>query len=392
MKISDITITGFKAIQEISFAPGNINVFIGANGAGKSTILEAIGLLSLAMTDRVDNIGLARKGIRLSTPSLYKSSFKNCKLKKTIDLSVNWDDDNQYRYDVHLYTPTESDSWRYQSEILYKNDNRLWGRSGRSSDAYDNEVGMLMLQSDENLNLLRPTIEMFKDYAIYQPVTPVLRGTIPDSTQKSPLGINGGRLAEAIEDLLHENDDGDLMFGSMLIDDLLELIDWADGFSIAAPKKNNINASVSTSRRVIEFCDKFMRSNCRFTAYDASEGSLFVLFLLCLAMHPKAPNIFAIDNFDQAMNPRLAKTVTRSFCDLILDQNKTVFLTTHNPLVLDGLNLEDQRIRLFTTERNRKHGYMKLNRIQVTEDLLQAQMPLSRLWVNGLLGGVPNLL
>ena len=135
-----------------------------------------------------------------------------------------------------------------------------------------------------------------------------------------------------------------------------------------------------------------MKSSDRFTAYDASEGSLFVLFLLCLAMHPKAPNIFAIDNFDQAMHPRLAKTVTRSFCDLILAQAKTVFLTTHNPLVLDGLNLEDQRIRLFTVERNRRYGYVQLNRIQVTKELIQERMPLSRLWINGLLGGVPNLL
>lgn len=387
-----MSITGFKAIQDMNFEPGNVNVLIGANGAGKSTVLEAIGLLSLAMTDRVDNIGLARKGIRLSTPSLYKSSFKNCTTKKTIDLSVNWSDVNQYRYDVHLFTPKESDSWKYQSEILYENDIRLWGRSGRSGDAYDNKVGMLMLQPDEKLEALRPTIEAFRDYAIYQPVTPVLRGTIPDSTQKLPLGINGGRLAEAIEDLLYENDDGDPMFGSMLVDDLLELIDWANNFSISVPKKSNINASVSTSRRVIEFCDKFMKSSDRFTAYDASEGSLFVLFLLCLAMHPKAPNIFAIDNFDQAMNPRLAKVVTKSFCDLILAQDKTAFLTTHNPLVLDGLNLENERIRLFTVERNRRHGYVQLSRIQVTKELLQAQMPLSRLWVNGLLGGVPNLL
>lgn len=391
MKISQISISGFKAIREASFEPGNINVFIGANGAGKSTFLEAIGLLSLAMTDRVDETGLARKGIRLSTPSLYKSSFKDKKKNSTIDLSVKWFDGIDYCYDVHLNTPSEDSPWRYHSEALHKGEVKIWGRSGRSKESYDSKVGMLMLEPNRELETMRSTVEVFRNYAIYQPSTPVLRGNTPDPSQEVPLGLNGGRLAEAIADLIKVEED-DLLFGSMFVDDLLELVDWADSFTITAPKKSNINAAVSTSRRVIEFCDKYMKESDRFTAYDASEGSLYVLFLLCLAMHEKAPQIFAIDNFDQAMNPRLAKAVARRFCEIIEKQNKTVFLTTHNPLVLDGLDLNNQNIRLFTIERNRKSGEAEIQRITITDELINAKMPLSRLWINGMLGGVPNIL
>ena len=60
MKIESISVKGFKSLNNITFEPGNVNVFIGANGAGKSTILEAIGVLSAAMTDRVDNSIQAR--------------------------------------------------------------------------------------------------------------------------------------------------------------------------------------------------------------------------------------------------------------------------------------------------------------------------------------------
>ena len=108
----------------------------------------------------------------------------------------------------------------------------------------------------------------------------------------------GGRLAEAIEELLAADEDGDIKFGDLYIDEVLGLVDWAANFSVAAPKKSSINSAVPTSRRVIEFQDKFMREKDRFTAYDASEGSLYVLFLLCLAMHDKSPNVFAVDNFD----------------------------------------------------------------------------------------------
>lgn len=392
MKISQIAISGFKAIRNASFNPGNINVLVGANGAGKSAFLEAIGLLSLAMTDRVDETGLLRKGVRLSTPALYKTSLKEQKRKPTIDLSVQWQDEANYKYDVHLNTPPdESGHWRYHSEALYKNETHIWGRSGRSKESYDSRVGMLMLDPAEQLKDVRHMIEAFNKYAIYQPTTPILRGNIQDSIQEVPLGLNGGRLAEAIADLLKvENDD--LLFGSMFMDDLLELIDWADSFTITTPKKSNINAGIATSRRVIEFCDRYMKESDHFTAYDASEGSLYVLFLLCLAMHSQAPEIFAVDNFDQAMNPRLAKVVTRQFCNLIEKQGKTVFLTTHNPLVLDGLDLRNDSIRLFAVERNRKTGEAEINRIKVTPELIEKDMPLSRLWISGLLGGVPNLL
>lgn len=46
MKIRHLTIENFRAIERLDFdCSGNVNVFIGDNGAGKSTVLEAIALL-----------------------------------------------------------------------------------------------------------------------------------------------------------------------------------------------------------------------------------------------------------------------------------------------------------------------------------------------------------
>ena len=392
MRIDRISIKGFKALSNVSFEPGNVNVFIGANGAVKSTILEAIGVLSAAMTDRVDNTSLDRKGIRLSTPNLYKSSFRGDRKTPTIGFQIHWTDSNgTIAYDLNLNNPKDDSAWRYHSEALYRNDIKLWGRSGNSQIQYDDRVGMLMLAQEEQLGEIKPSAEQLKDYAIYQPSTPILRGIMPDRYQTTPVGLCGGRLAEAIEELINK-DDGDIKFGDLYIDEVLELLDWAANFTVSSPKKSSINSSVPTSRRVIEFQDKFMRENDRFTAYDASEGSLYVLFLLCLAMHDRSPNVFAVDNFDQAMNPRLARAATRLFCDLIKQNSKTVFITTHNPLVLDGLKLDDPAIRLFTVERSKKDGTAQIKRIEVTRELIDLDQPLSRLWINGRLGGVPNLL
>lgn len=123
MNLKEISFKNFKSLYNTSFEAGKVNVFIGANGSGKSTILEGIGLLSAAMTDRVDANSLQRKGVRLSAPNLYKSNFKNNeKMKSTIDLSVKWEDEeDDFQYDVHLTTPTDNDYWKYHSESFFQN-------------------------------------------------------------------------------------------------------------------------------------------------------------------------------------------------------------------------------------------------------------------------------
>lgn len=393
MNLKEISFGNFKSLYNVSFEPGKVNVFIGANGSGKSTILEAIGLLSAAMTDRVDANSLQRKGVRLSASSLYKSSFKGQRARPTIDLSLEWEEEEgtaTFRYDVHLTTPTDSDYWKYHSEAFAQNGERKWGRSNASQKQGNNYIGFFLIDENPELMNGRGIAKIFSNYGIFQPNTLTLRGTVPDPNQMSPIGLNGGRLAEALQDIIKE-EDGDIRFGSLYMDDVLEMIDWASDISIDIPKKTSINSNIPTTRQVIEFSDRFMKNTAKFTGYDASEGALYVLFMLCLAMHPQAPSVFAVDSFDHALNPRLAKKITQVFCEQIIENKKHVFLTTHNPLVLDGLDLGNDDIRLFAVDRD-KNGYAQIKRIQVSEELIKEGQPLSRLWINGRLGGVPELI
>lgn len=394
MNLKKISFGNFKSLYNASFEPGKVNVFIGANGAGKTTILEAIGLLSAAMTDRVDANSLQRKGIRLSASALYKSNFRDIeKTKLTIDLSLEWEEKgqaNRFKYDVHLTTPKDTDYWKYHSEAFFQNQEKKWGRSNASQKQNNNYIGFFLIDEDPELIEGRKIANDFSKYGIFQPNTMVLRGTVPDSNQMTPIGLNGGRLAEALQDLI-KGSDGDTFFGTMYSEDVLEMIDWASNISVDTPKKKNINSNIPTTRQIIEFTDRYMRDTARFTGYDASEGALYVLFMLCLAMHPQSPSVFAVDSFDHALNPRLAKKMIEVFCEQIIKNNKHVFLTTHNPLVLDGLDLTNDEVRLFSVDRD-INGHAQINRIMVSQELINEGQSLSRLWINGRLGGVPNLL
>lgn len=398
--IIKLSVKHFKSIFDLSFEPGMVNVLVGANGSGKSSLLEAIGVLSAAIDERVDDSSLYYRGVRLGTPSLYKSSFKNQNIPLTIELGVKWKNkEGNWDYSVNLNNPIEKPlpSWEYHSERLDLNHNSVFGRSRATKlQNFDIEINKFkgLFSFSQGVGAVRKAEDLystFRDYAIYTPSTQILRGVMPDPSQREPIGLQGGRLSEVVNELLRFDSE---QFGSMDIDELLELIDWVNNVSVGRPTKDMLAPSVPSTQKVIRFKDRYMKEGRNeLTPYDASEGSLYVLFVLSIAMHPSAPGMFSIDNFDQAMNPRLARKVASIFCQQVIKNKKIAFLTTHNPYVLDGLNLRDERIRLFALDRD-FNGHARIKRIVITDKLLamgKEGYSLSRLWVMGRLGGVPNL-
>jgi predicted ATPase len=423
--IEKLSIAGFKSLLDIQDLDlGQINVFIGANGSGKSSLLEAIGVLSAAMAGEVSDKTLRSRGVRLSVPELYKTSLKNLEAPKVIAFSVSGRLDSEqfdlegkliktpieYKVSLHSPNPKQGQGWRYKTESLRREAQTLVGRSpaGKSSIFGLDRLGSDNLDLKPEAGLIDfarryadlgkaalHLIESVAGYVIYTPTTQVLRGIQTDSEQKYPVGLLGGRLPEAIDDILRLEEN---LFGTLDLDEVFELLPWIESFTITKPSRQLLSPNVATREKIIRFTDVWMRdTRNQLSGYDASEGALYVLFMLVLALHPKTPYFFAIDNFDQAMHPRLARAVTRMFCRLLLESDppRQAVLTTHNPLVLDGLNLADERIRLFAVERGYEtEGKTVIHRVQVSADVLQAQqdgLSLSNLWVMGRLGGVPRL-
>ena len=147
---------------------------------------------------------------------------------------------------------------------------------------------------------------------------------------------------------------------------------------------------------MIRFRDRFMRKDRNvLSGYDVSEGALYALFLAVVAGHQSSPELCAVDNADHGLNPRMARALMERLCRWYMDMNdpRQVLLTTHNPLILDGLPLQDDRIRLFTVSRTNS-GRTSVRRVVVNDSLLKKAKQgwsLSRLWVMGHLGGVPDV-
>lgn len=404
--LKKISIRGFKSVHNLQdLETGQVNVFIGANGSGKSNLLEAFGMLGAAAAGSVDARNLLERGVRHSIPELYKTALKNTESSVLIlKASGDWDETGA-EYEVRLNHSPESpaDVWRYEKERLWQKNSEILERELTKSILFSpfkqREAGDHLHKRGWFGFLVNAGSKAFEDatihlhtllsnYAIFTPETPVLRGIHPDPISLDPLGLLGGRLAEAVEDIL---DLKNHRFGTLDLDEVLNLLGWPESFDITAPSRELLSPNVPSLRSVVRFTDQRMpEKQNRLSGYDADEGSLHILFILVSVLHPRTPPFFAIDNFGHAISPQTVKRLTRQFCRLVLAScpPRQVLLTTHNPMVLDGLNLSDDRIRLFVVERENTGGGTKVSRVRFSDKISEFEekgISLSMMWANGLL-------
>jgi len=222
------------------------------------------------------------------------------------------------------------------------------------------------------------------EFAIYAVHTPALRGFQSDS-KRAPLGINGEGLDTAIASL-DEAQRAEL-------EERAGCVSWFKKLDIDEDDRLKLQGfKLGRSTSALYFMDKFMPAdNNLFSAENANEGILHVLFYLTLFLSKQTPKIFAIDNIESALNPQLCRELIKELAQLAAKSDKQALITTHNPAVLDGLNLHDDEQRLFVVSRD-DEGHTVTNRIRLKPPTAEGEprYKLSELWMRGMIGGLPE--
>jgi energy-coupling factor transporter ATP-binding protein EcfA2 len=420
--INKFHVDGFKSLFNVQVELGVVNVFIGPNGSGKSNLLEAIGVMGAAVHGSIEAETLRYRGVREGSPNSFRISLKS-KQSQRIQFAAEGPGASYRIGFSSLPFLSNKLRWPIDSENLFDGNRVLMVRSRgslnlpglspghdphRSAISEDTSAAILTLnlrhqdedqtaamfavkfQDEEKVANAQSLLKLLEEYAIYTPTTPVLRGIAQD-VAREPLGLGGSGLPQAIEEML-DRENGNL--GPFDLNDLWELIDWAEDIYSTPTLQGRASENPILGDDNLKFLDKFMRRDRgTLSSYEASEGSLYVLFTLALLGHEASPRFVGIDNFDQALHPRLVRALTQIICDYLLkDGTRQLVASTHNPLVLDGLDLLDDRIRLFAVDRD-LDGATQVNRVLVTDELMaqaESGLSLSRLWVMGRLGGVPK--
>ncbi len=381
--IKEIRIQNYKSIVDLTLELGKTNVFIGENGCGKTNILEAMAMLSGTVNSRLTSQYLSNVGVRIAKPSLTKSSFLKTGMNQNKEIGIEGVVEIKTKktpFSFSLASDKEDNihsTWNENKvnpklQVLDKMAPIVSEKTGEINEKSLKEFRALW----NEIRVVVPLSEILEKYLIYDLNTPALRGHTPQ-TFTNPLGINGEGLDLALAS-----------FGKREMNKLLKykyLISWLDEIILDATDELKFNNLRLKGKSQLYFSDKFMKKKSLFNSENANEGVLHILFYLTLFIHKDSPNFFAIDNIETALNPRVCRELMKVITEL--NKDKQVLITTHNPAILDGLNLMNDDIRLFTVRRNRK-GHTVADRIQFKKGA-KKDFKLSEMWMKGLLGAVP---
>jgi energy-coupling factor transporter ATP-binding protein EcfA2 len=385
--ISKLVIKNYKSIDELELELGRTNVFIGANGGGKSNILEAVGMAAAAAANRLDNEFLLSRGIRLTGHERMRSGFSpEQQSTSTIDVACfNEVDEPPLGFVARLRhegEPFGQWSSRTVDDVQQALPHRgppdfiealrrdVRERFGDVSSALMHQVfERVLLQQHLHAQAVRLGLS---DFLSYTPHEEALRDLARESNIE-PIGIHGEGLFRLLQALS----------AAQLADvkQRLSMIHWFDDLEVQPGPTPNGHS--------LKIVDHYLADGlAHFDQRSANEGFLFLLLYACLLVSEYTPRFFAVDNVDAALNPKLAAAAVRMFSEMTKANDRQVLLTAHNPGALDGLDLADDAQRLFVVYRD-VEGRTRVRRVSPPSDTA-APVRLSEAFLRGYLGGLPD--
>lgn len=411
-----IEIDNFKSIEHLCLNFGRVNLFIGENGSGKSTILEALTFAAASEANKLDAEFLENRGIRVTTPKLMRSNFSTDHLDAPITIKVCVDEDGSGRtYIINNDNETYSE-WELQTDTSITSDETtLSSKEFKqhfsqyqtilkliSTPAFENMKDMMdedkefekilkeikskrfesiLSEMSETVSNVENSVSEFlsslKNFVIYSPQNKQLRNLKEEGSIR-PVGIHGEGLFKLLREIYTKQPEAlqDIEKG-------LKLIGWY--------KSMDLDNEPELAEDELFIQDKYLPV--QLTQRSANEGFLYVLFYMALIVSKNTPRIFAIDNIDSALNPKLCSKITSYLVELAKKYDKQLFLTTQNPATLDGIDVFDEEQKLFVVSRKRT-GQTTARRFT------SEQMPkttdggelilLSEAMIKGFIGAIPR--
>ncbi len=387
--LKEVKIENYKSVVDQTLELGLFNVVIGANGCGKSNLLEAIALAGLSSSGALLPEMFESRGIRLSDNRFMRSAFEDVD-EEFISVKVETSDGEESVYRIHYNTEQKPAQWEDVVEEETKTLLSSIQEGGSQFKVKDLKVFLeqmskkiddkhalnvsLYERDNHSLVLAKPKVNGLRNFTIYSLEETELRSL--DQMPSTKLGRTGKGLLPYLKEL-SKTEDGVKILNE--VKENLMVIDWFEDLDMPE--------SSLTQDSTLKLKDRYVDETLEFfDQRSANEAFLYLLFYFTLFVSDETPSFFAIDNIESSLNPKLCKLVVSKLAELAEKHNKQVILTTHSPFVLDGLDELSEKKRLLVVSRN-SDGYTVVN--QIKGDKLRS-IPLSEAWLKGYIGGLPN--
>lgn len=389
--IQKVLVENYKSIQRQSFPLGRLTVLIGENGAGKSNVLEALTFYSAALADRLDNEFLASRGIRTTEPRFTRSAFMIN--DDPIVLQTKDDQDDGFRVELRSVKDVNPRrKWDVQVSESIQSKNSSFSED--FLDSFLNDQNTMSILSEAFLSKEQRTheddiLEHLKNhftavisqmamhrsetsFLVFSPAYETMR-TFEQEGQILPVGTKGEGLLSHLRFIEEQYPD---IYTTIL--DKLQLLGWFSGLQLHVDADDLIKVE-----------DRYLNHKELFDLRSVNEGFFYMLFYYTLLLSPHTPDFFAIDNVDASLNPKMCRQLIKDMAEITKENGKQVILTTHNPAVLDGLNLHDAEQRLLVVKRD-EDGHTIVQNVPAPKESSVHTIKLSEAFLKGYLGGLPE--
>jgi len=373
MRLQSVRIRNFKAIVDSKVVRlGPLTAFIGNNGAGKSSLIEALETYQCIVRDGLDVAMQRWLGIE-------HARHKGQEARERAGVAVN-----PIRFELAL---GESIRKVRRIEMATNNDpaaNRMFIADERISRpdgtwlARD-QIGAIQTYGDGR-SMLSATLMNYVEEARhildwqFLTLAPDRMG-LPVPQQRTGGGVrlarDGSNVADFLLDLRKQDQNA--------FDGIVETM------AFVLPYAKDIQPSLTSSEIERKAWLQLTEADFKVPGWMLSTGTLRLLALLALLRHPSPPPLIVVEEIENGLDPRSIHLIVEEIRNAVLDGVTQVIVTTHSPYLLDLLTLE----HLVLVERDSK-GHPRFLRPADNENLQRwaADFAPGKLYTMGSLGEV----
>ena len=341
--LRSIQIKNFKAIADsgrIQLTP--LTVFVGHNGTGKSSVLEALeffhryihGGVDEAVAPWFDLDHILWQGHDRERPQKGDVFYPH-----PLEISLTGKQRQNWRADLRLgrlAEDTESHKARMiapKFEAFEMNRTGLWrrkfGMPATSQLAGQKEPDEIFLHPDQSILKGLPHDADRWMFLSLDPLAiglpRVRRGTGYETT----LNRSGANLSAFLLSFLELDPDG---FDTM-VDSIRYILPYV------ADLRAEVIRDMVESRSLLRMTEGFANRAAHLPGWVLSGGTLRLLTILAALRHPEAPEVLCIEELENGLDPRAIGFLVEEIRYAIENEGRQIITTTHSPYLLDKLLL-----------------------------------------------------
>jgi predicted ATPase len=354
-QISKIIIKGFKSIKECELDLKNINVLVGANGAGKSNFISIFEMLGRVLAREL-SFYVQRKGIN---PLLYNGKEVTDSIFVEFDYGAL-----AYSFDLEW---TEQDSLYFREEQVSVDGKNILGEGGHSESQAINAIRNSIVHGAIPQGILIPNWRVYH----FHDTSPSSRIKAENNVADCESLLHDASNLAAFLNRLQENY---FVEYQKIIRAIQRIAPYFKDFELKPKEKNNEQIVLRWKQK--DYDGVLIPS-------QLSDGTLRFICLATLLLQPEElqPSIIVIDEPELGLHP-YAMTI---FAELVKKaaSKKQVILATQSAELLDHFEAEDV-IVVDRTVNGSKFERLEAEKLTAW---LDDDYSLGELWNKNLFGG-----